>query len=231
MGLENAAITLGQNRTIMKSYWNFHKRQQNWFFSPNPKLAGATRRPNSFNSWSHWNSLSSSQKSTIASLAGFHYTASNVKKNKDHLDRLKKAYHNWEHTLFSVFWSNAGSHKIWLCNVFVGDSIYLYNKKSFTSANRHYYDPRQILSGQTSLKKRESYKEVSPGDIVVIGTGHVEIITSIATHMFADDGFCSIGAGRGSDSEGSGNGQVKCDGVFSSSVRELDNDNNTYYYL
>lgn len=231
MGLENAAMQLGENKTIMNSYWHFHKRQQNWFFSPNPKLAGATRKPNAFSSWKHWDGLSSTQKSTLATLGGFHYTASNVIRNNSHLARLKKAYSNWDSRLYSIFWSNTSAYKIWLCNVFVGDSIYLYNKRSFTSANRHYYDPRQILSGQTSLKKRNSYKEVQPGDIVVIGTGHVEIITSLVSHIFADDGFCSIGAGRGNDRQGTGNGQIKCDQAFSSSTRELDNDYNTYYYL
>ena len=146
MSFVNAAIKLGQNKKIMDSYWDFHKRQQNWFFSPNPKLAGATRKPSSFRSWKHWSNLSSSQKSTIATLAGFNYTASDVKKNDDHLERLKKAYSSWNSKLFSIFWSNVGSYKIWLCNVFVGDAIYLYNQKSFTAANRHYYDPRQILN-------------------------------------------------------------------------------------
>ena len=50
---------------------------------------------------------------------------------------------------------------------------------------------------QSSLKKRNSYKEVQGGDIVVFGEQHVEIITSIENHLIADNGFCSIGAGRG----------------------------------
>jgi len=233
MSLVNKAISLGRNRIIMNSYWDFHERKQNWFFSPNPRLAGATRKPNTFSTWKHWNSLSSSQKSTISTLAEFHYTASDVKKNDDHLKRLIKAYGKWNSNLYSVFWSNTGSQKIWLCNVFVGDAIYLYNKKSFTGANRHYYDPRQILSGQTSLKKRASHKDVQPGDIVVFGKGHVEIVTSLADHWFADDGFCSIGAGRGDSYDNNGNGQIKCDpsGMDRYESRELENTNNTYFYL
>ncbi|MBQ4818595.1 hypothetical protein [Aquimarina sp. MMG016] len=231
MSLASAAIKLGENKTIMDSYWNFHTKKQNWFFSPNPKLAGSTRKPNSFASWNDWSALSSSQKSTLSSLSGFHYTASNVKKNNDHLARLKKAYQEWDSRLYSTFWSNSGSHKIWLCNVFVGDSIYLYNQRSFTAANRHYYDPRQILNGQTSLKKRIGYEETQPGDIVVIGTGHVEIITSLENHFIADDGFCSVGAGRG-ERGNNGDGRIRCDGAFNPrETRELDNKNNTYFYI
>ncbi|WP_299431378.1 hypothetical protein [uncultured Aquimarina sp.] len=124
-----------------------------------------------------------------------------------------------------------GSHKIWLCNVFVGDAIYAYSKRSFTSVNRHYYDPRQIINEQSTLKKRANYREVEPGDIVVFGKSHVEIITSITKHVFSDDGFCSIGAGRGQRGS-SGDGTIRCDSALSfSESRELENDNNTYFYL
>ena len=74
--------------------------------------------------------------------------------------------------------------KHWLCNVFVGDAIYLYNGRNFTSGNNHYYDPSQIYMGQSFLRKRSSYKDAQAGDIVVsrnfLGEwSHVEIITSI----------------------------------------------------
>lgn len=231
MNLADAAIRLGNNRKIMQSYWDFHTRKQNWFFSPNPNLAQATKKPPSFKGWKSWDTYTSKQKSTLAVLAGFHYNAKGIQRKNLHLSRLNLAFSKWEDRLYSVFWGNLSSHKIWLCNVFVGDAIYLYNKTNFTSSNKHYYDPRQILNGQTSLIKRNSYKEVAPGDIVVIGTGHVEIITSRVNHFIADTGFCSIGAGRGNNEEGSGNGQIKCDGFLFNATRELDNDNNTYFHL
>ena len=59
----------------------------------------------------------------------------------------------------------ANGGKLWLCNVFVGDAIYLYNGKNFTSENNHYYDPSQIYMGKSFLRKRNSYKDVKAGDI------------------------------------------------------------------
>ena len=123
--------------------------------------------------------------------------------------------------------------KLWLCNVFVGDAIYLYDGRNFTSGNDHYYDPSQIYMGKSFLRKRKSYKDVEAGDIVVFGTSHVEIITSVQNNWILDDGFCSIGAGRGGSGEsGRDNmGKVKCDGFFSGITRELDNSDNSYYSL
>ncbi len=200
-------------------------------FSPNPGLLSATRRPSIFSSWSHWDRLSSKQKSTLASLAGFHYTASNVKRTNTHLKLLKHAHGLWEWDLYSVFWSGNGYDKTYLCNVFVGDAIYLYNQQNFIAGNGHYYDPRQILNGRSFLKKRASYTDVQIGDIVVIGTGHVEIITRIEKNLVFDDGFCSIGAGRGERGE-DGDGKVRCDSSnYFKETRELKNPNNTYFYL
>ncbi len=102
----------------------------------------------------------------------------------------------WRSDLYSVFWSDVSNGKRWLCNVFVGDAIYLYNRKNFTSGNNHYYDPSQIYMGKSFLRKRNSYKDVQKGDIVVFGSSHVEIIIDIENNWIDDNGFCSIGAGR-----------------------------------
>ncbi|MCQ4140628.1 hypothetical protein [Chryseobacterium sp. EO14] len=116
--------------------------------------------------------------------------------------------------------------------MFVGDAIYLSNGKSFTSGNNHYYDPRQIYAGKSFLNKRSNYKDIKAGDIVVFGTHHVEIITEIKKFWLADDGFCSIGAGRGrSYEEREGDGKIKCDSFFSFGTRELENKDNSYFYL
>ena len=90
--------------------------------------------------------------------------------------------------------------------------------------------------GKSSLKKRSSYKDVKAGDIVVFGNYHVEIITEIKKYWIADDGFCSIGAGRGrSYLDEGGDGKEKCDTRFSYNLftesREIEAKNNTYYYL
>lgn len=234
--LVQAAKKLGSDIEIMDSYWAYHEREQNWFFSPNPNLDQACRKPTSFDNWNSWNRLSTKQKMTLSTLAGFKNDATDIKKNKNHFSKLREAYMSkWRADLYSIFWANEGNGKLWLCNVFVGDAIYLCNRKNFTSGNNHYYDPKQIYGGQSPLRKRSDYKDIQAGDICVFGSHHVEIITRIQKNTFADDGFCSIGAGRGVNREQVGN--VKCDSdwgwglPYVGGSRELKDKNNSYYYI
>lgn len=241
--LVEAAKRLGSDNEIMDSYWAYHEKEQNWFFSPNPNLESATRKPSfpSYDTWKkvkpaerkrRWNNFSLRQRMTIATLAGFGHEGRGINlDNMNHFSRLQDAcVIEWRDDLYSVFWSDSSADgKLWLCNVFVGDAIYLCNGKNFTSGNNHYYDPSQIYMGKSFLKKRNSYKDVQAGDIVVFGKGHVEIITEIKNNWIADDGFCSIGAGRGAGREDMGS--IRCDSFFSDGRRELENSNNSYYYL
>jgi hypothetical protein len=218
----------------MDAYWKYHERAQNWFFSPNPNLESATKRPLSFPTKKDWNKLSSRQRMTLNCLARFSYEGREVNlDNSSHFSRLRAGYEQWRPDLYSIFWSDGGSGKSWLCNVFVGDAIYLCNGRSFTAGNNHYYNPRQIYSGKSFLNKRSSYKEVQVGDIVVFGRHHVEIITRIMKYAIADDGFCSIGAGRASNPKNSdGDGKPRCDSSFSfREIRELENKENSYFYF
>ena len=233
--LVKAARQLGADTAVMSSYWKYHTREQNWFFSPNPYLESATRRPALFPDKSSWDNLSPNQRMTISALAGFDYKATGINlDNSSHLLRLRAGYEQWRPDLYSIFWSDNGIGKRWLCNVFVGDAIYRYNGKSFTSGNNHYYDPKQTSLGRSLLHKRSSYKAVEAGDIVVFGTHHMEIITEIRKHWLADDGFCSIGAGRGENpEEQGGDGKERCDLTYSrrNEVRELENPDNSYFYF
>ncbi|ENA1795619.1 hypothetical protein ABF176_002466 [Flavobacterium psychrophilum] len=250
LSLVRAAKQLGNDIEIMDSYWKYHEREQNWFFSPNRNLDNAENKPGSFPSKTFWDELSSKQRQkkwegfslrqrmTISSLAGFGHEGRGINlDNSNHFSKLREGYNKWRSDLYSVFWSDDGLGKRWLCNVFVGDAIYLSNGKSFTSGNNHYYDPSQIWLGKSFLNKRSSYKDVKAGDVVVFGTHHVEIITEIKKYWIADDGFCSIGAGRGRSYEDSyGDGKIKCDTSLSWSFlgensRELEDKNNSYFYL
>jgi hypothetical protein len=169
---------------------------------------------------------------TLSSLAGFHYSARDVKRNSNHFSKLREAYMGkWQNGLYSIFWSNNESGKLWLCNVFVGDAIYLHNNKSITQGNNHYFDPEQIKIGRSPLLKRNSYKDVEIGDIVVFGTTHVEIITDVQNNWIADDGFCSIGAGRGGTKEDMGDIRCDSDNWYVGGSRELNDPNNTYYHI
>jgi hypothetical protein len=179
--LAEAAKRLGSDTVIMDSYWKYHEREQNWFFSPNWSLDNAQKRPSSFpteGDWAQlkskerqdkWDDFSSKQRMTISSLAGFGYEGRGINlDNSNHFSRLREGYKKWRSDLFSVFWSDDSIGNGWLCNVFVGDAIYLYNKKSFTSANQHYFDPKQIYAGHSTLNKRRNVKDVQVGDIVVL---------------------------------------------------------------
>ncbi|MFM2375041.1 MAG: hypothetical protein RLZZ165_138, partial [Bacteroidota bacterium] len=95
-----------------------------------------------------------------------------------------------------------------------------------------------IYTGRSPLRRIRNSKDVLPGDIVVFGDSHVEIVTEIRKHGWgADDGFCSIGAGRGNPhSHDEGDGQPVCDHFYSFSFpwqksRELGDTNNSYYQL
>jgi len=247
--LVETAKQLGSDKEIMDSYWAYHEREQNWFFSPNSNLEGATAKPHglpSSDSWKKkttverkqvWNRLSLKQRMTISTLAGFGYEGRDINLDSStHFSKLREALSEWRDDLYSVFWSDTSDGKRWLCNVFIGDVIYLYNRKNFTSGNRHYYDPSQIHMGKSFLRKRNSYKDVKAGDVVVFKHNgrweHVEIITSVKKNTFSDDGFCSIGAGRGlSPNNSNGTGREKCDSFFSDSTREIDNNNHAYFFL
>jgi hypothetical protein len=246
--LVEAAKRLGSYKEIMDSYWAYHEKEQNWFFSPNPNLESATRKPSfpSSDTWrklksterkQRWNSFSLRQKMTIATLAGFGHEGRGINLDSmNHFSKLREAcISGWRDDLFSVFWSDASPNgKLYLCNVFVGDAIYLYNGKNFTSGNNHYYDPSQIYMGKSFLRKRSSYKDVQTGDICVFRNfygdwSHVEIITKIQNNWIADDGFCSIGAGRGKSKDYMGS--VECDSFFALGKRELDNNDHCYFYI
>ncbi len=226
--LADAAEFLGKQSMIMKSYWDFQKSKYDWFFSPNPNLVSATKKPDRFKEWNDWRRFNSRIKKTIGNIAGFNKDVTDVVINDTNLRRLISAYESWKHTLYSVHWANDNTGGSWMCNVFVGDAIYLFKKKSITNSNIHYYDPKEILSGKGPFKKVKS-RHVHRGAIVVFGTTHMEIVTSLKKFLIADDGFCSIGAGRGEEDS---TGTIRCDGALTpSGSRELENDSNSYYLV
>jgi hypothetical protein len=227
-GLADAAEALAGISLIMDYYYNFQEGHSGFFFSPNPNLKSATKRPSKFNSWNDWNALAPNQKRTISLLGGFKEDATNIKKNDTDLEKLKKAYDKWLVELYSVFWQNESFRGVWTCNIFVGDAIYLWKKKSITNENKHYYGPADVKAGKGPFKKLTTDK-VKRGAIVVFGSTHTEIITETKTYWIADDGFCSIGAGRNSRS---GTGEIRCDtSTTLSGSREIENSDNSYYTL
>lgn len=227
-GLADAAELLASNSLIMDYYSHFEEGTYGFFFSPNPSLKSATKRPLNFDNWDDWDELAPNQKRTLAVLGGFKEDATDIIRNDTDLNRLKEAFGTWPSSLFSVFWQNEAFKGVWTCNIFVGDSIYLWKKRSVMSENRHYYDPSSIKAGKGPFIKLTA-KNAKRGAIVVFGDSHTEIITSLKTYMFADKGFCSIGAGRGNRSE---TGIIKCDSSLTPfETREIEASNNSYYTL
>jgi hypothetical protein len=228
-GLSTAAQNLGSTYLIMEYYYRFESGDSGFFFSPNRFLKSATAKPKNFKNWDDWDNLSSNQRKTLSSLAGFEEDTSDVVRKDTHLNILKLAYKElWDERLFSVFWQTADFAGVWTCNIFVGDAIYLWNKKAILNSRRHYYGPKDIFNGLKEFKKIDA-KDVSPGCVVVFGSTHVEIITEMKKYSYADTGFCSIGAGRGSRDE---TGMVKCDTSLTIfGRRELEDPNNSYYHV
>src|SRR4028119_1714292 len=118
--LAEAAKRLGSDTVIMDSYWKYHERQQNWFFSPNYNLDNATKRPAPFPSEGDWDQLNTKerektlekrketwlkifngkQRMTISSLAGFGYEGKGINlDNSQHFARLKEGYKKWRSDL------------------------------------------------------------------------------------------------------------------------------------
>lgn len=224
-GLASAAEALAGISLVMDYYSHFEQGTYGFFFSPNGKLESATKRPTSFSTWEDWPNLAANQRKTLAVLGGFKEDTTNVIKNDSDLKKLKAAYKKWPKELWSIWWANDYGGT-WTCNIFVGDALYLWKKKSIVKDNRHYYAPSEISKGQGPFKKLAKDK-VERGAIVLFGTHHMEIVTSRNHNTFFDDDFCSIGAGRGSRSA---TGIEKCDD-FSSETREVENSDNSFYTL
>jgi hypothetical protein len=62
-GLADAADSLAANSLVMDYYSHFESGKYHFFFSPNPHLELATKKPKQFSSWDDWdNILSQNQK-------------------------------------------------------------------------------------------------------------------------------------------------------------------------
>ena len=218
----SAAIQLGSNELIINSFKNFQDGRYKWFFSKNNNLVG--KRSNDFvlKTWKGWDSLDSQKRVVLLNIAEL---PENPERTTENLEKLIESSYKWKKNLYAIFWGseNAGA---WTCNIFVGEAIYWAGKD--TSINGKYMTASSIHKNQSPFKKVQ-IKDIVRGNIVTFNDGHhTEIITKISLkHFIADDGFCSIGAGR-SDSDNIG--EVICDGALTSSEsREVNNKKNGYH--
>lgn len=221
--IATAAEQLGANTAIMDSYWNFQTNTTVWFFSKNPNLLGSYKNVTSLKTWTGWRNLSSQHKTVYCDLAKLN--ANTLVENDVNLKKLIDVHSKWPQEFYAVFWGNENSGT-WTCNIFVGEAIYWAGKN--TAKNGKYYSASQIHSDTKPFNKVEP-KNLKRGNIVTMHDGaHTEIVTKSPLKFdFADDGFCSIGAGRSSRSE---LGTTKCDSSSTiSEDREINNSSNAYH--
>ncbi|MCO6494105.1 MAG: hypothetical protein J5I91_00290 [Bacteroidetes bacterium] len=217
--IAKAAETLGGNSLIMQSYQKFQNGDFKWFFSKNPNLVGKYSNVSSLKTWKGWKTLDTQQKQVICDLAGLN--PNTLPENQTTLDKLIEGFKRWPQNLYAIFWGNEYGG-VWTCNIFVGEALYWAGKNAVS--NGKYYSAAQIHDNKGPFKAVES-KNLKRGNIVTFSGSHTEIVTKTPLKfLIADDGFCSIGAGRHNDQ-----GSVKCDSSFSLGTREINNPNNKYH--
>lgn len=218
-----AAESLGKNTIIMESYMKLQENVNKWFFSKNPDLTGKYKKPKSLKTWNDWNDLDSMQRQVICNLNNINPNTLN--ENKENFNKIIAGYNSWPSNLFAIFWGDK-NYGTWTCNIFVGEALY-WAGKSVTNKGK-YYSALQIHKNIEPFKKVEPNK-LKRGNIVTFHNGgHTEIVTkSPLKFTFADDGFCSIGAGRADNTIG----EIKCDSSFANETREIFNENNAYHSL
>lgn len=225
-GLADAAMCLGVNGKLLintydKASDDTDETPLPWFFSINKNLKTATRKPTQFESWDDWNNFEEKQKRTITTLSiEFEFTYQDIEQTDENLKSLKKAYKKWGKNFYSVFWGD-GQSSIYACNLFVGESIYIWRKKTLVNASKVYYGTKEIYAGEGPFEEVTDKYNIQKGHIAAwrrsnLDVGqHVEIVTSVTykDNDLSNSTFCTIGAGRSQTSLGTeqGNGTIKCD--------------------
>lgn len=217
----HAAIKLSGMELIMKSYIDLRAEISDFAFTTNSNLSQRVLKPSYFPSYQrefvdYWkNKLTPQKKSILCYLA----QVTNNSVNERSFELIKNAYDKWPQNHYGLFYGNAHS---WSCNLFVGEALFLSGIHALTHDGK-YFTANQICNGENRfavIEKRDRNNKllVSEGDIACFGNGHVEIVTKVNINAFADDDFCSRGAGRGDESEG----EEKSEHYYGS-MREIDN--------
>jgi len=218
------AELLGKDKVTMESYELFQDGTRGWFFSPNSGLAGAKGRPSKLASWQAFKSLlnvGDKKAKVIADLAGLPDNSLSEK----HWPTLKRAYDGWPADRYAIFQSSdTGSD--YLCNVFVGDVLYLAGKSRMRDGGKYYSAAQLYKGGVVPRCEQVEQKHVARGDIASWGFGHMEIVTKVIRDdgiLWDTNAFCSRGAGRNSGEQG----VEKCEG----SDRQLNGTNIKFFRL
>lgn len=183
LSLAEKAKVIADQPILVKSYENFKNRIWNWWFSPNSKLASATRKPQKLNNWEQWDNMDWRPRKVLLDLSRL---PENLTQNTSNLKQLQEALQDWPDNYFAVFWAvddpNEDTNP---CNLFLGDALTLDGREQITSINK-YYNAREVYQGYGKFRQI-SFFLVSVGDIAAWGN-HVEIVTKV---NHADGDFCS----------------------------------------
>jgi hypothetical protein len=225
--LADKAELLGNDKRKMESYELFQTGKRGWFFSPNPNLAGAKKRPGKIASWDVFSksllNMGDKAAKVIADLAGLPDNKLSVAS----WPNLKRAYDGWPSDRHAVFQASGGGED-YLCNVFAGDVLYLAGKSRMLDGGK-YYGAAQFYKGNVPGCVLVEQKRVARGDIASWDFGahnHVEIVTKVNRDkgfIWDTNEFCSRGAGRSGEEQG----VEKCGG----SARQLTASNIKFYRL
>lgn len=198
-----AALKLASMKFIIKSYIDWRAGICNFAFTTNNNLSQRTEKPSYFpmhqtDFIDYWNNKLTAQKRSILC---YFASISDSSIHVGFFEVIKKAYDKWPQNHYGLFYGNGYS---WSCNLFVGESLYLSGINLLTHDGK-YFTANQIHNGENRfsvIQKRDKTNKllISEGDIVCFGSGHVEIVTKVNINAYADDDFCSRGAGRGDQS-------------------------------
>ncbi|WP_204491235.1 hypothetical protein [Archangium primigenium] len=211
----------------MQSYELFQSGTRGWFFSPNRGLTGAKERPSKIESWKAFKALlnvGDKKAKVIADLAGIPDNSLSER----HWPTLKRAYDGWPADRYAIFQSS-GTGGDYLCNVFVGDVIYLAGKSRMRDGGKYYGAKEFYTGGVVPRCEQIEQRQSARGDIASWDFGnakHMEIVTKVTREkgIFWDTNeFCSRGAGRA----GGEQGLEKCGG----GDRALDASNIKFFRL
>jgi hypothetical protein len=197
------AELLGKDKVTMESYEQFQSGTRGWFFSPNPGLAGAKERPSKLASWQAFKNLlnvGDKRAKVIADLAGL----PDSRLSETHWPTLKRTYDSWPADLYAIFQSSDTGGD-YLCNVFVGDVLYLAGRTRMREGGKYYSAAQLYKGGVVPRCEQVEQKHVSRGDIASWAFGHMEIVTKIIRdkgYIWDTNAFCSRGAGRVSGEQG-----------------------------
>jgi hypothetical protein len=224
--IARSAENLAANEMIVSTYRKFESQTTDWVFIRNSKISGAIGKGfESLKTWNGFKGLNTQRKQVLLDLAGL--DDSNYSENSTTLSQLISAAAKWNKSYYAYFVRDQNGSDLGLCNVFVGEAIFGAGKNTITNGR---YPAAALIHENGASYTKVNPENAQRGTIVTMLNGHhVEIITQIKDHTFADKGFCSIGAGRGLVEQTC---VEKCDTAFTvEDTREIDNAENAFHRI